>query len=51
MAVSRSTILAAASMRIRKILDDEDAHPGDNLLLETGDNLLLENDVDALLLD
>jgi hypothetical protein len=45
MAVSRSTVLAAASIRIRHLLDE--AHPASNILLESGDNILLENGTDA----
>lgn len=44
-------ILAAASIRIRHILDAADAHPASNLLLESGDSILLENGTDAFQLE
>lgn len=51
MALLRRIILAAASIRIRRILDVTDAHSASNILLESGDNILLENGTDAFLLE
>lgn len=49
MPVTRQTILAAASIRVRHILDNDEPSPP-KLLLETGAALLLETG-DAILVE